>query len=125
MKIQFVATLLFIIFGSAILLPLLGKDSETIAIFAVLSIGYYMTYMTFIVITILLYFDNQEDSLKISTIFLFSNIIFSYITIILGREYYGLGLPISSFISLIIGLYYLNRTLNNIDYRLFSKEKTF
>lgn len=125
MKMQFVATFLLIIFGSTILLPILGKDKETIAIFSLLSIGYYMTYMTFLVITILLYFDNQEDSLKISSIFLLSNIIFNYITIIGGREYYGLGLAISSIIALIIALYYLNRTLKNIDYRLFSKETKF
>ena len=125
MNVQFVATLLLIIFGATVLLPLFGKDSDTIAIFSLLSLGYYMTYMTFIVITILLYFDNQEDSLKISTIFLMGSIIFSYITILLGREYYGLGLPVSSVTSLVIGLYFLNKTLNNIDYRLFSKGKAF
>lgn len=121
MKMQFVATLLLIIFGTTVLLPALGKDSETIALFSLLSIGYYMTYMTFIVLTILLYFDNQEDALKIATMFFMGNIIFSYFTILLGREYYGLGLPISSLLSLIVGLHFLDVTLSNIDYRLFSK----
>ena len=125
MKVQLVLTFLLIIFGTTILLPLLNNDRSTIEIFSLLSIGYFMTYMTFIIITILLYFDNQNDALKISIIFLVSNITLSYITIVLGRMYYGLGLPLSSLISLIIGLNLLNKMLNNIDYRLYSKQSPF
>ncbi len=124
-QVQFVLTLLASVIGITVLLPLLGRDRQTMEIFVLLSIGYFMTYMTFIIMTILLYFDNQEDSLKISIVFLVGNISFTYITVLLGQEYYGLGLPISSMISLVIANLYLNKTLNNIDYRIFSKETRF
>lgn len=120
-QVQFVLTLLLVVFGVLILLPVLGKDRQTIELFVLLAIGYFMTYMTFIMITILLYFDNQEDSFKIATIFLLTNSSLTYISVLLGETYYGLGLPISALISFMIGNYYLNKTLENIDYRLFSK----
>lgn len=123
MQIQFVITLLLVIFGILVLLPIFSIHRQTTEIFMLLSVGYFMAYITFITITILLYFDNQEDSLKLSGIFLISNIFFTYGTLLLGKEYYGLGLPISSLISLIIGSFYLNRTLSNIDYRIFSKKR--
>ena len=119
-EIQLIATIILLISGVFLFLPLLGVDSQTIELYSVLSIGYFLTYMSFIVVNILLYFDNQQDSVMIMGFFLIVNILLSLITINLGEQFYGLGLGISALLTLIIGLRSLEKTMVQIDFRLFS-----
>jgi uncharacterized membrane protein len=121
-EIQLVVTILLILFGVNVFLPLLRSDALTIDLFALMAIAYFLTYMTFIVITLLLYFDDQEATLIVSGLFLATTIFFTVVSLLLGVEFYGLGLIVSSTISLLVGLFLLNRTVNQIDYRMFSKQ---
>ena len=121
-EIQFIATVLMLVAGINLVLPLLGADNQTIELYSVLVIGYFLTYMAFIVVTILLYFDNQEDALKITGLFLATSTILTWITIRMGENFYGLGLGSSALVTLLVGIFFLNRTVNQIDYRLFSKQ---
>lgn len=121
-EVQFILTFLLIIIGVNVVLPLMGSSSQTIELFTFLAIGYFLTYITFIIVTILLYFDNQEAAFKITGFFLLSNTLLTYISIQLGDDYYGLGLCASALLSLVISMQLLNNTLHQIDYRLFCKQ---
>ena len=121
-EVQLIITVLLIIFGINVFLPLLGSSTLTKELFVLMAIAYFLTYMTYMVITLLLYFDNQEATFAITSFFLLATIIFTGITLRLGERYYGLGLIASALISLLIGLYVLEKTVNQIDYRMFSKQ---
>lgn len=121
-EVQLIITILAIIFGVNVFLPLLGSSTLTKELFVLMAIAYFLTYMTYIVITLLLYFDNQEATYMLSSFFLLATIIFTGITLLLGERYYGLGLVASALISLLAGLYILEKTVDQIDYRMFSKK---
>lgn len=60
MEIQLISTIVLIILGVYIILPAFANDSLAIELFVFLSIGYFMSFMSFIIIIILLYFDLQK-----------------------------------------------------------------
>ena len=120
-KLQLMVTIISVITGANFILPVTGHDQLTIRLFVLLAAGYCMTYLMFIVITVLLYFDNQEDAFKTALMFSLLTFIFNMITILLGEEFYGLGLFASAFTSLLYSGRFLVRTLEDVDYRIFTK----
>ncbi|MGB5823844.1 MAG: exopolysaccharide Pel transporter PelG, partial [Proteocatella sp.] len=110
-----------VIIGANLILPINGYDKGTIKLFVLLATGYFMTYMTFIIITVLLYFDNQEDAFRTALMFSSLTVIFSMITILLGEKFYGLGLGTAALASMIYSGRFLLRTLEDVDYRIFTK----
>ena len=69
----------------------------------------------------MLYFDNQEDTFRTALTFFSLTVIFTLITIYLGEEFYGLGLSVAAFISMLYGGRLLLKTLDEVDYRVFTK----
>lgn len=122
LQIQFIVTVVLLVFGVNLFLPLIEADNQIIELYSILSIGYYMTYMAYIVVTILLYFDDQESAIRVTFLFLVMTIVFTGITLLLGERFYGLGLDVSAIITLIVSIGYLNRTISQVDYRLFSRQ---
>ena len=120
-KLQLIVTIIAIIIGATVILPITGHNQETIKLFILLAIGYFLTYMTFIIMTVMLYFDNQEDTFRTALTFFSLTVIFTLITIYLGEEFYGLGLSVAAFISMLYGGRLLLKTLDEVDYRVFTK----
>ncbi len=120
-KLQLIVTIIAIIIGATVILPVTGHNQETIKLFILLAIGYFLTYMTFIIMTVMLYFDNQEDTFRTALTFFSLTVIFTLITIYLGEEFYGLGLSVAAFISMLYGGRLLLKTLDEVDYRVFTK----
>lgn len=121
-EVQFIITLALLVVGVNIIMPLFSNDSKTIELYVFLAIGYFLTYMTFIMMTILLYFDNQEHTLQIASVFLLGTIVLTGVTILLGEQFYGLGLCLGSLLSLMVASKHLNDTISNVDYRLYARE---
>lgn len=120
-KLQLMLTIISIIIGANLILPITGHSQQMVKLFVLLAIGYYFTYMTFILLTVLLYFDNQEDAFKIAFTFFSLTIIFTIITIFLGVKFYGTALSIAAVISMVYGGKLLIKTLEEVDYRIFTK----
>lgn len=119
--IQFLFSLTFVVLGSTLLLPFLNLASEVIELYAILCIGFFLSQMTYIIVTILLYFDNQKDSLITNSVLLASTLSLSVLTLFLGEKTYGLGFAGGSLIALIVAVRFLFKTLEQIDYRLFNQ----
>jgi uncharacterized membrane protein len=120
-EVQFLTTLVLIILGTYIILPAMQADSLTIGIYSILAISYFLIQIMFIVLTMLLYFDDQEDSFKVAGLFLVLTVLLTLGSLPLGQSFYGLGLCLSALISLVYSVYCLLRMLPKVDYRLFSK----
>ena len=71
------------------------------------------------VLSVLHYLDKRLEAMWISFIFFILNFILSYLTIHLGPQYFGYGFGISVFISFIISLHILNRSIKELEYETF------
>ncbi|WP_246208727.1 exopolysaccharide Pel transporter PelG [Anaerotalea alkaliphila] len=124
-EVQLIITLVSVLIGANLILPLFEDNPQTILLFVDLAVGYFLTYMTFFVITVLLYFDNQEDAFKTALLFLATTVAFTYLTIKLGPVFYGLGLGAGALISMLAGGYLLSKTLEDAVFRMFTKHTHF
>ena len=79
----------------------------------------FRSYFMFLACTLMQYFENYLDCLRIMVLFLLLNAIFTVLTVQLGAEFYGLGIVFSSTVSLIAALLYLRKTLDSVDYIIF------
>lgn len=129
MEIQLVFSILSLIVGRKYL-PLVGLVGLSIDIFSILVLGCYLFIMMFILVLILLYFDDRKGALFSVTIFIITNFALTKITMDMGQTYFGTGFFLSSLISLIIAITRLAYYIKNIDYYIFCsqpilyKEKT-
>ena len=120
MVIQLICSLGFIQAGK-IFLSNIGFTRGMIEIFYLLVLGYYCVIMSYIITTILLYFDDRKGTLFINFSFFILVFIFTVVTSIKGELYYGSGLFISGVISLIIAMVRVSYFIKNIDYYVFCK----
>lgn len=118
MEIQLFFSLGCIILGM-LYLPRVGFSSSQIDMFSIMVLGYYCVIMSFVVMTLLLYFDNQMGAMKISLLFVIVNGIFSWASIQLGEVYYGTGILMAGLVTLIYALVSLRGFLREIDYYVF------
>ena len=124
MEIQIFFTLGVIILGIN-LLQLIGFSSSMIDLFNILCLGYYFAIMSFVIMTILLYYEDKIGALLTTGTFFGTNMIFTTITVFLGEVYYGTGMFISGIITIIVTLNRLRYFINNIDYYVFCKHSSW
>ncbi|MGG4440722.1 exopolysaccharide Pel transporter PelG [Brevibacillus fortis] len=105
------------------LLPHIGFSSEQIERFNILVIAGYLYAVMFVIVLLLLYFDDRKGALGVATLFLISTIA---ITIaILPLENYGFAFFVAAFLSLSAGLGRLVYFLKNIDYYTYCLQPLF
>ena len=65
------------------------------------------------------YLDLRGTACLLSAVFLVINLSASWLSIILGPQYFGLGFATATALTSLIGLCLLNRKLNNLEYETF------
>ncbi len=124
MQMQLFFSLVGIIVGM-LFLPIAGFTSEMVTIYSLSVIGFYFTIIMFVVMTMILYFDDKKSGLIISGHFVIGSFVYSYITTLLGPAFYGLGFICAGAISLVIAFHRLDKYLKEIDYRIFCMAISF
>jgi uncharacterized membrane protein len=77
--------------------------------------------MGYIVIYALLsYFDLRRELVKMTFTFALLNFVFTLLTQLLGAYFYGYGYMFALMFSMILGMEYLRRFLNDVHYRTFA-----
>lgn len=112
--------LFFSLFAMAVgikLLPKIGQTAEQIDAFNILVLGDCLYILMYVIVLLLLYFDDRKGALSISSLFLVANLITT--PIILPTGHHGLGLLISAAITVGLAIMRLLHILNNIDYYTF------
>jgi uncharacterized membrane protein len=120
MIIQLIITVAFIFVGRNLLLGF-GFTSIMIDEFNTLTLAFYGIAMIFVLITILLYFDDRKGACLIALSFFITNAGFTYITSLLGNVYYGFGTFVSATLVMIIAMARVRHYIKNIDYFVFCK----
>lgn len=124
MQIQLFFTLGFIIIGIKFL-PMIGFTSKMIGLFNILTLGYYCAIMMFVIMTILLYYEDKNGAVLSSLIFFGVNLLFTILALFLGDSFYGISVLVAGVISLIFSLYRLRYFINNIEYYVFCKHSSW
>lgn len=118
MEIQLFFSIAFIIVGS-LFLPNIGFTNRMVALFIVQVLSYYCMIISFVIMTIMLYYDYQVGAVTLAATLFVGVGIFSRISIIFGDVFYGFGFLFGSFTTLVLGLFILNRYLKDLEYRVF------
>jgi len=119
MEVQMVFTIISLALGIK-LLPAIGFTMAQLDTFKILVLGYFLFIMAFIMMLIMLYFDDRKGVTAISLLLVALNIGFTWWT--MENGYHGLGLFIASFVALAIALARLMYFLRNIDYFTFCRQ---
>lgn len=116
MEVQLLFTVVSLALGMKFL-PILGMSMEQLNTFMILVLGYFLFIIAFIVMLIMLYYDDRKGVLIISCLFVVMNASLTYWTMYAG--YHGLGMFIASLLTLAFALARLLMYVRNIDYYTF------
>jgi polysaccharide biosynthesis protein PelG len=93
-----------------------------VPIFRISLIGSFLQILLAMNIIILFYFDLRKPVLVVTLLYLFSNVVFSMLTIKLGVQFYGYGYTYACFISLLFAYHYLDISVKDLEYITFAKQ---
>ncbi len=117
-KIQAIAVLVVFVMGptllSALNIPGLYVHLLNIDIVAV---GLQVVLLG--IVNILFYLDKRMHALIITVLFAILNVVFTQISINLGAYFFGYGFAFSLLCVIVVGMYLLNKDLDNIEYETF------
>lgn len=121
LKLQGLITLLVILFAGP-LIDLLHMQWKQKVILRVCSLGTFLHVLLLFLTIIILYFDFRNLCMFIAVLFLTTNIVFSFISITLGFQFYGYGYLFSCLVTLITGFILWARKIDNLEYITFMQQ---
>ncbi len=119
MEIQLLFTILSLALGIKFL-PLTGMTMAQLDTFKILVLGYFLFIITFVLLLLMLYYDDRKGVLLISGAFVALNAGLSYWTMTWG--YNGLGMFLAALAVLLAALARLTAYVRNIDYYTFCSQ---
>lgn len=119
MEVQLLFTILALALGIQFL-PRIGFTMAQLDLFIILALAYFIFIMLFVLVHILMYFDDRKGVFSISLLFVILNIGFSYWMMNVGWD--GYGMFVASFIALLLVITRLLYVLRNIDYYTFCSQ---
>jgi uncharacterized membrane protein len=123
MQSQAVFSIIAAVIGSRVLLPALKLDNRTIEIFPVLCLGYFLAWMCFIIVTFLLYFDAQKESMIIMLMLCILTSGLTWLLLPAGQSYYGFGFASGSLLTLVYALLRLKHVLCMVDFLIYCRRR--
>ena len=115
-EIQLLFTTLSIALG-VLLLPRIGFSMEQLDLFITLCFAYFFFILMFVLLHILMYFDDRKGVLAISASFIGLSALLTYVTML--YDFHGMGMFLASFIGLAITFFRMLYIMSNIDYYTF------
>lgn len=124
MMAQIIITFISMFLG-VVFLPRIGASLLTVDIFMIVTLAAYCQSILFIIMVILLYFDEIKGATMISVLFFVLVTVLTFITLLMGTDYYGYGFFAATVITLLFAFKRLNYYINRIDYYIFSKQPVY
>lgn len=117
-KIQSIAILILFVAAPAIL-KAFGISQYYISLLYVDLVGAGLQVVFLGVLNILFYLDKRIMAMVLTGLFAGLNLIFTLLSVYMGASWYGYGFAVSLLISVIVGLYWLDRKLTILEYETF------
>ncbi|MGB1108788.1 MAG: exopolysaccharide Pel transporter PelG [Gammaproteobacteria bacterium] len=118
LKVQGVVALLLIVSADSIL-DWVGISTTYAPLFAVDVAGVGVQVFMLGIFNVFFYLDKRRIVLVLSGLFLLSNAGFSYISQLLGPEFYGYGFACAAALTCLVGLVILSKKLERLEYETF------
>lgn len=115
MEMQLFFTIISLLMGR-IFLPMIGLQYGSIDIFSIITLGCFIYSAVYIIVMVLLYFDDIKGALRVSAVFFFSNGLLTLGSLYFGVWARGFGFFLSAALTFFIGFHRLNDYLKNLDY---------
>lgn len=118
-EVQVLFTVLSIALG-ILYLPKIGFTMEQLDLFLILCLGYVFFIILFVILHLLMYFDDRKGVLFISGSFILVNVLLTFGTMKINFD--GAGMFFASFFVLFIAIYRLLYIIKNLDYYTFCSQ---
>lgn len=121
-KIQAMAVLIVFVAAPA-LLKIIGISQYYLSLLYVDVVAAGLQVVFLGVMNVLFYLDKRVIALILTAQFAALNLVFSLLSIQLGANWYGYGFAVSLLITVVVGLYWLDRKLAILEYETFMLQK--
>lgn len=117
-KIQAVVVLLIFAFGDT-LLNVLGVSSLYFPLLKIDVIGVSLQMLLLGILNFMFYLDKRRHALLLTFLFAAFNILLTWLTLQLGPSYYGYGFAVALLLTVIPGMYLLDRRFDQLEYEVY------
>ena len=121
-KIQAMAVLIVFVAAPA-LLNIIGISQYYLSLLYVDVVAAGLQVVFLGIMNVLFYLDKRVIALILTALFAALNLVFSLLSIHLGANWYGYGFAVSLLITVVVGLYWLDRKLTILEYETFMLQK--
>ena len=115
---QLIVSLLLIILGRQIF-ELLGFPILYIPTYNIVVIGTWLLLFFLSILTIMFYLDRRSEVVVLTFLMMVFNGAFTFISIELGLEFYGIGFDLANLLVCLAGLYLLSKDFDKLSYETF------
>jgi len=117
-KIQGITVACLLLWGEQIL-TFIGIDPnyKTLLFIDVVGVGVQVIFLS--ILNILFYLDKRSTVLFLAGLFLVINVVLTLLSIALGPQFYGYGFALATIISSVIGLFWLSKQFEDLEYETF------
>lgn len=106
-----------------VLLEMLGIDLEYRALLNVDLVGVAVQVIFLSILNVLFYLDKRWVANALTGLFFVVNLFFSMLSIKLGPAFYGYGFVLGVSVPTIVGLLWLNKVFNDLEYDTYMLQK--
>jgi polysaccharide biosynthesis protein PelG len=117
-KIQAIAVLIVLVLGEAIL-NLLGISTLYLPLLYIDVVGAALQVVMLGILNVLFYLDQRRAVLLLTGLLPVFNVIFTALSLHLGANWFGYGFAFAMLLTVLLGLWILNRKLENLEYQTF------
>ena len=117
-KIQAIAVLITLVLGESIL-NFLGISTLYLPLLYIDVVGAALQVVMLGILNVLFYLDQRRAVLLLTGALPVFNFVFTAISLQLGAQWFGYGFAIAMLLTVLMGLWILNRKLENLEYQTF------
>jgi uncharacterized membrane protein len=117
-KIQSIAILILFVSAPAIL-KVFGISQYYVSLLYVDLVGAGLQVVFLGILNILFYLDKRMMAMILTGLFALLNLLLTLLSVYLGATWYGYGFAVSLLVSVVVGLYWLDRKLSILEYETF------
>lgn len=117
-KIQAIAVLVTLVLGEAIL-QFLGISTLYLPLLYIDVIGAALQVVMLGILNVLFYLDQRRAVLLLTGLLPVFNLVFTALSLQLGANWFGYGFAFAMLLTVLLGLWVLNRKLENLEYQTF------
>jgi uncharacterized membrane protein len=118
LKIQGLLTVTLVLFTPEVMRMASSSWASTF-VFRIGLLGAFFHVLHLSALTLLLYFDDRSSAMYLALTFLVTNGLFTWVAFYGGLPAYGYGYAVASAVTLVTGLWLLDRAVRNLEWRVF------